>query len=207
MERTENLKQYWAEYRQKLNDLFDQVNIDDVSKVLTTMIEAWKQRHTVYVCGNGGSAATASHMQVDFRYFIRHFSKFHPSIVSITDHAPMMTAIGNDTDFLDVFKDQLKGNIHDGDVLICISASGNSMNLVRAAQYAKTCGATTIAYVGFLGGPLKEVCDLSLYTPNPIGDYGPIEDLHMMYNHLMVNYLGKDEEFLTLEEKYGYPTD
>ena len=63
MERTDNIKAYWQEYRQKLNDLFDQVNIDDVSKVLTTMIDAWKERHTVYVCGNGGSAATASHMQ------------------------------------------------------------------------------------------------------------------------------------------------
>ena len=204
MERKEKLQSYWQEYRKKLDNLLDKVNIDDVERVLTIMIDAWKKRRTVYVCGNGGSAATASHMQVDFRYFIRHFSKFHPSIVSITDHAPMMTAIGNDTDFLDVFKDQLKGNIHDDDVLICISASGNSMNLVRAAQYAKTCGATTIAYVGFLGGPLKEVCDLSLYTPNPIGDYGPIEDLHMIYNHLMVNYLGLDDEFLKLEEKYGY---
>ena len=123
MKRAENLKSYWKKYRKKLNDLFEQVNIDDVSTVLTIMIDAWKKRNTVYVCGNGGSAATASHMQVDFRYFIRHFSKFHPSIVSITDHAPMLTAIGNDTDFLDVFKDQLKGNIRDGDVLICISAS------------------------------------------------------------------------------------
>ena len=54
---------------------------------------------------------------------------------------------------------------------------------------------------------MKEVCDISLYTPNPIGDYGPIEDLHMMYNHLMVNYLGRDEEFLKLEENYGYQKD
>lgn len=199
MTRNAKMKEYWAEYQKKLNNLLGMVNIDDLENVLDVMVTAWKNGNTVFVCGNGGSAATASHMQVDFRYFIRHFSQFHPRIQSITEHAPFITAIGNDTDFLNVFVDQIRGFIKEGDVLICISASGNSMNLVRAANHANDVGATTIAYVGFLGGPLKEVCNLSLYTPNPIGDYGPIEDLHMIYNHFLVNYLAKDDDFLALK--------
>ena len=84
------------------------------------------------------------------------------------------------------------------DAIICISASGNSENVVRAAQYANEHGGTSIGFIGFTGGKLKEVCSCSLYTENQ-RDYGPIEDLHMIYDHLIVNYLSKDGEFLKLK--------
>ena len=90
--------------------------------------------------GNGGSAATASHMQADFRFFVRYFTKFRPKIIALTDNVPMMTAIGNDNHFEDVFVEQMHGLFAAGDVLIAISASGNSPNLVKAVEYANQLG-------------------------------------------------------------------
>jgi D-sedoheptulose 7-phosphate isomerase len=198
MERKELVENYFIEYRKKLNDLLDKVNSDDLEKALTAMITAFKNGNTVYVCGNGGSAATASHMQVDFSFFVRYFTKFKPRFIALTDNMPIITAVGNDTSFDDIFVEQMKGRFNKGDVIICISASGNSENVVRAAEYANQMEGASIGFIGFSGGKLKDVCTISLYTENPKGDYGPIEDLHMIYNHMMVNYLSKDPEFISI---------
>jgi D-sedoheptulose 7-phosphate isomerase len=201
MKRKLNIETYFTDYRKRIDSLLDSVNVEELEKVVTLMINTFKKGKTVYVCGNGGSAATASHMQADFSFFTRYFTKFRPKVKALTDNAAMMTAIGNDTSFDDIFVEQLKGHFEQDDVLICISASGNSENLVRAAQYANSKNGSSIAFVGFSGGKLLETATLSLYTPNPKGDYGPIEDLHMIFNHFIVNYLSKDEEFLAIPER------
>jgi len=128
------------------------------------------------------------------------FTQFRPKVRALTDNVAMITAVGNDTSFNDIFVEQLKGHFTEGDVIICISASGNSENVIRAAQYANEHGGKSIGFIGFTGGKLKETCTVSLYTPNPKGDYGPIEDIHMIYDHLIVNYLSKDEEFLSIPQ-------
>jgi D-sedoheptulose 7-phosphate isomerase len=198
MERKESVKNHFVEYRKKLDELLDKVNIEDLEKVLTAIITAFKNGNTVYVCGNGGSAATASHIQADFSFFVRYFTSFRPRIIALTDNVSMITAVGNDSSFDDIFVEQLKGKFNKGDVIICISASGNSKNVIRAAEYANQTGGISIGFIGFSGGQLKETCTIPLYTENPKGDYGPIEDLHMIYDHIMVNYLAKDEEFLNI---------
>lgn len=198
MERKLTLENYFSDYRERLNNLMDLVDINDLEKVVTAMITAFKNGKTVYVCGNGGSAATASHIQADFSFFVRYFTKFRPKVRALTDNAAIITAVGNDTSYNDIFIEQLRGHFEQGDAIICISASGNSENVIRAAQYANENGGTSIGFVGFTGGKLKEICTYSLYTPNPKGDYGPIEDLHMIYDHLIVNYLSKDKEFLSI---------
>lgn len=196
-----NIKTYFTDYRKRIDSLLDSVNVEELEKVVALMINTFKKGKTVYVCGNGGSAATASHMQADFSFFIRYFTQFRPKVKALTDNAAMMTAIGNDTTFDDIFVEQLKGHFVQDDVLICISASGNSENVIRAAQYANSKNGSSIAFIGFSGGKLLEIAKLSLYTPNPKGDYGPIEDLHMIFNHIIVNYLSKDEEFLAIPEQ------
>ena len=178
--------------------MLDSVDIEDLEKVVTTMVTAFKNGNTVFICGNGGSAATSSHIQVDFTYFIRHFTQYKPRILSLTDNTSMISAIGNDTSFDNIFAHQLNGMLLTGDVVLCISASGNSENVIRAAQFCNDNGGTSIAFVGFGGGRLKEVCNYSIHNENPKGDYGPIEDLHLIYNHLIVTFLSKDEEFLSL---------
>jgi D-sedoheptulose 7-phosphate isomerase len=173
--------------------------MNDLEEVIDIMVTTFKNGKTVFVCGNGGSAATASHVQADFSFFVRYYTKFRPKVRALTDNVAMITAVGNDTTFNDIFVEQLKGHFQTGDAIICISASGNSENVIRAAQYVNENGGRSIGFVGFTGGKLKDICTVSLYTPNQKGDYGPIEDIHMIYDHLIVNYLSKDEEFLKLE--------
>jgi D-sedoheptulose 7-phosphate isomerase len=201
MDRKTNLQTHFNDYRDRLNRLLDQVNIEDLEKVISIMIKTFKNGKTVFICGNGGSAATASHMQADFSFFVRYFSEFRPKVRALTDNIPMLTAVGNDTSFDDIFIEQLKGQFEKGDVIICISASGNSTNVIKAAQYANDHGGISVGIIGFTGGELKKVCSSSLHTVNSKGDYGPIEDLHMIYNHFIVNYLSEDEEFLSISEK------
>ena len=196
--RKHNLQKYFNDYRSRLTNLLDQINLDELEKAIATIVCAFKNGKTVYMCGNGGSAATASHMQADFMFFVRYFTDFRPKVKALTDNVPILTAVGNDTTFNDIFVEQMRGQFEKGDVIICISASGNSENVVKAAQYANEQGGTSIGFIGFSGGKLKDICSVALYTPNPKGDYGPIEDLHMIYDHLIINYLSQDEEFLSI---------
>ena len=198
MNRKEQIATFYQEYRIRLNNLLDLVNIEELESVISTLISTFRNGNTVYVCGNGGSAATASHFQADFSFFVRYFTKFRPKVKALTDNVAMITAVGNDTSFNEIFMEQLTGHFEPGDAIICISASGNSENVIRAAQYANDHGGTSIGFIGFTGGRLKETCKISLYTENPKGDYGPIEDLHMILDHVLVNYLSKDEEFLNI---------
>ena len=198
--RKEKLIAHVNDYRQKLTALYDQIDYDILEKITSLIIDAYRNGKTVYVAGNGGSAATASHYQVDFGFFVRYFKKKRIKVRSLTDHTPLMTAIGNDNSYEQVFTQQMQDHFNAGDLLIAISASGNSMNLVKAAEYANELAGTSIGLVGFEGGKLKDACSVVLFTPNQKGDYGPIEDLHMSICHMLVSYLRYDEEFMKLHE-------
>jgi D-sedoheptulose 7-phosphate isomerase len=199
MDRKNIVDSYLKSYKIRLNNILDQLTQDNLEPVITAIIDTFKRGNTLFVAGNGGSAATASHMQVDFSFFVRYFTQFRPKIRAITDNVPMMTAVGNDTSFDNIFVEQLKGHFVPGDSLLCISASGNSENVVRAAQYANDNGGVSIAWVGFSGGKLKDVSKVSLHLENEKGDYGPIEDMHMILDHMIVNYLAQDDEFMSLK--------
>lgn len=201
MERKDALNAYIADYRNRLLNLFDLINIEELEALIATIITAFKNGNTLFIAGNGGSAATASHMQADFTFFVRYFTKFRPRVIALTDNIPIITAISNDNSFDDIFVEQMRGIFNLGDVLLSISASGNSKNVVKATLLAKELGGKAICFVGFQGGKLKEICDIALFTPNDKGDYGPIEDLHMILDHMIVNYLSKDEEFLAIPER------
>jgi D-sedoheptulose 7-phosphate isomerase len=197
--RKTKLKVHYLEYVKNLNQLLNEIDLDVLERIISRIIQAHKEGKTIFVCGNGGSAATASHFQVDFGFFVRYFTKKRIKIRSLTDQVPMITAIGNDHSYDDIFVDQMIDNFEKGDVLIAISASGNSMNVVNAVEYANKMGGTSIGLVGFKGGKLKETSQICLFTPNPEKQYGPIEDLHMILDHMMVSYLAKDEEFLAIQ--------
>lgn len=198
MKRKNKLNEYIKSYKSRLFNLFEIMKIDDLEKVIASIVGAFRNGKTLYIAGNGGSAATASHMQADFCFFVRYFTEFRPKVVALTDSIPMITAVGNDNSFDDIFVEQLKGRFEKGDVLLAISASGNSRNVIKAAEFANEHGGISIAFVGFKGGKLKEISQIPLYTPNAEKDYGPIEDLHMILNHLIISYLSIDEEFLSI---------
>lgn len=199
MERRKHLVSFLESYKQRLNDLFDSIDIEILEAIINSLITAFKEGKTLYVVGNGGSAATASHVQADFQFFVRYFTAFRPKVIALTDNVPLITAISNDISYDEIFVEQMKGVFNTGDLLLAISASGNSPNVVKAVEYAKELGGKTIAFCGFNGGKLKEITDMPLYTPNSEKDYGPIEDLHMILDHVIVNFLTKDKEFLSLK--------
>jgi D-sedoheptulose 7-phosphate isomerase len=194
-----DLREHVQDYRDRLFRLYDAIDAGVLQKIVTALIACFKDNRTLFIAGNGGSAATSSHMQCDFGFFVRHFTRFRPKVMSLTDCTPMLTAIGNDNAYEDIFIEQLRGSFQKGDVLLLISASGNSKNLIKAAEYARSQSGTIISFVGFEGGRLKEISDIAMHTPNETGDYGPIEDLHLILDHLIVSYLVKDKEFLGIQ--------
>jgi len=198
VERKQNVTNYLEDYKKSLQTLLNLIDADILEQVITKLIETFTNGKTLYIVGNGGSATTASHMQADFAFFVRYFTKFRPKVRALTDNVALITAIGNDTTFYDIFVEQMKGNFEAGDAIICISASGNSENVIRAAEFANNHGGISIGFVGFEGGKLKEVAQIALFTPNPKGEYGPIEDIHMILNHILINYITKDKEFLSI---------
>ena len=198
-QRSEKLKKHFEEYKKSLVNLLESVDLNVLERIVGIIIQAHKNGKTIFVCGNGGSAATASHFQVDFGFFVRYFTEKRVKIRSLTDNVPMITAVGNDNSYDDIFLEQLRDNFNEGDVLIAISASGNSMNVIKAVEFANNAGGKSIGLVGFKGGKLKEVSQICLFTPNPEKEYGPIEDLHMILDHMIVSYLAKDEEFLSVQ--------
>jgi D-sedoheptulose 7-phosphate isomerase len=200
MERKIQLTSFLDSYKLRLNKLFDSIDVDMLESIIETIIAAFKQGKTLYVAGNGGSAATASHIQADFQFFVRYFTKFRPKVVALTDNIPLITAIGNDNSYDDIFVEQMKGMFNEGDLFLAISASGNSPNVVKAVEYANELGGKTIAFCGFNGGKLKELADMPLYTPNQNKDYGPIEDLHVILDHVIINFITLDKEFLSISE-------
>ena len=201
MDRKSNIIKYFKNYNSRLDKLIKSVNFDDLTKVIDIMIECFKNEKTVFVCGHGGSASTATHMQADFSFFTRYFSDFRPKVKSLCDNNALISAISNDNNFEDIFVEQLRGNITEGDALICISASGNSKNLINAVNYANNKKMKTISFIGFDGGKLLKISSVSLFTPNQVKDYGPIEDLHLIFNHFIINYLSTDNEFLKIQPK------
>jgi D-sedoheptulose 7-phosphate isomerase len=196
--RKEMLTAHFEKYRSQLNRLLDAIDLNILEKIVERIIQAYRDENMIYIVGNGGSASTASHMQVDFGFFVRYFKEHRLKVRSLTDNMAFVTAIGNDISYEDIFIEQMKDNFQEGDILIGISASGNSMNVVNAAEFANRRGGTSIGFVGFDGGNLKQVSTLCIHTPNPKGEYGPVEDLHLILDHLIVTYLEKDEAFMAL---------
>jgi D-sedoheptulose 7-phosphate isomerase len=111
MDRRNTLQTYFDDYRIRLNNLLDQIDIGELEKVITLLVTTFKKGNTVYVCGNGGSAATASHMQADFSFFVRYFTDFRPNVRALTDNVAMLTAVGNDTSFDDIFTEYITRNL------------------------------------------------------------------------------------------------
>lgn len=176
------------EYIENLTQLLRALDLEKVAEIITLLQETREEGGTIYLIGNGGSAATASHMALDLAFCTRMCSGPRLRAVSLSDNVPYITAAANDLEFASVFVEQLKNFLRPGDVVIAISASGNSENLVLAIEYANAQHAKTVGLIGFDGGRLKELCGISLHIDSTKGQYGPIEDIHMILDHLITAY-------------------
>lgn len=185
MDYTKEISQYLEQEVQTLRAL----DIDAINQVLTLLERTLEAEKTVYIFGNGGSAATASHFQNDFNKGISEHTKKKFRFQCLNDNTATLMAIANDIGYEDVFRFQLEGRLAEGDVVIAISGSGNSKNVLRAAEYAKARGNTLVGVTGYDGGALKEMCDLSLHVP--INSMQITEDIHMVFDHLMMSVFYK----------------
>ena len=175
-------------YREECIAALNSVDLDAVESVSNALLQARDRGSRIFVVGNGGSAATASHMATDL---MLGSGLVDPPlrVVALTDNQAIITATGNDISFDQVFSRQLIHLAERGDILMAVSASGNSPNVLACVDAAKELGLTTIAFTGFDGGRLANMVDVLVHVPTRIGAYGPVEDVHLMVNHMITEQL------------------
>lgn len=181
-------KTYSKAYIDFLIGLLNHLDHQTIAAIIQALDKVYQQRGRVYLAGNGGSASTCGHIVNDFHAgSIRHGGGGF-RMIDLTSNVASVTALANDIGYQEVFAKQIEGVIDPQDMVIVISASGNSTNLIKLVEYAKSQGATTVGFLGFDGGALKKMCDISLVVATEQGQYGPVEDVHLILNHLISTY-------------------
>ncbi len=185
-----SVQEFATAYLNYLSKLLDQIDTEAIAEFVKELETARKQQNTVFIVGNGGSAATASHMANDFAIGTGHGKDDVPfRVLSLTDNVAGMTAIANDFGYDEIFVYQLRAHYRPGDKLVAISVSGNSTNVIAAAEWIKNRNGTVIGLVGFDGGKLKDYSNVLIHIQTPKGEYGPVEDIHMILDHLIYTWL------------------
>jgi D-sedoheptulose 7-phosphate isomerase len=165
----------------EVRSVLAQLPADVVEHVIDVILAAYRQRQHVYVIGNGGSASTASHFACDLSKATINGDLPRLRVTSLTDNVALLTAWANDSSYEAVFAEQLANLLDPGDVVVAISASGKSPNVLAAIDAAQSRGAITVGFVGFGGGPLKEMVDVAVHVPSH--SYGVVEDCHLVLEH------------------------
>ena len=168
-------------YLDNLGTIISALPREPLVTITEMLLDAGRDGKTIFILGNGGSAATASHLACDLAKTACVPGHPHLRALALTDNVPLLTAWGNDASYDVVFAEQLKTFVQPGDLVIAISASGNSPNVLAAAAAARDAGAHVIGLIGFGGGRLKAMCDVALIVPSY--EYGPVEDAHMVFVH------------------------
>ncbi|MHB8089610.1 MAG: D-sedoheptulose-7-phosphate isomerase [Anaerolineaceae bacterium] len=177
-------------YFNYLKRVLDSITPESIDRLVEEFENARANGNTIFVVGNGGSATTATSMANDIGFdIIKKTGTEKPfRVFALTDNTSVITAIANDVGYQDVFVNQLKIHYRQGDKLLAISASGNSPNVVVAAEWVKQQGGYVISFVGFAGGQLKEISDVVVHVKSEAGEYGPVEDAHLALNHILAHW-------------------
>lgn len=175
------------DYLEEEINILSKLDLEAVSKLMMMMETARRNGKRVFICGNGGSYATASHFVCDFMKGVSLKQEVKYNFECLGDNVPLMTAIANDISYDDVFVMPLRAKLGEGDLVIGISGSGNSENVLRAISYAKEKGNPTAALVGYSGGKLLDMADHAVHVD--IDNMQIVEDLHMILDHMMMYVL------------------
>jgi len=178
---------YLAAYRQTIMEAWQDIDLDAVSRAGDMLEKAIADGRTIYACGNGGSAAISNHLLCDFFKGIQTDTPLRPRVISLASPIELITAIANDMAYEEVFAYQLRGMAQPGDVLMTISSSGNSENIVRAIGWARDNQIGSIAMTGFDGGRSARLADVNLHVQ--AANYGVVEDVHQSMMHILAQYL------------------
>jgi D-sedoheptulose 7-phosphate isomerase len=176
-------------YFSRLSETLKKLDIQVIEQFVDALLQARDNENTVFIFGNGGSAATASHVTGDFLKGISYELDKRFRVICLSDNTSGITAISNDLGYEDIFVEQLKAFLKKNDLVIGISGSGNSVNVVKAIEYASVQGAKTVAMCGFQGGRIKELADLVIHVP--VHDMEITEDIHIIIFHAIKQVLIK----------------
>lgn len=187
---TDGFGRYLNDYKKEICRLVDEINPGYLYHITDILLAARLCGSDIFFIGNGGSSANAAHFAEDLAY-CSGGSETRPFRAQALDNSAGMTAIANDYGFEEIFTRQLKMRLKNNDVVVVLSASGNSPNLVDAVKYANKKGATTIGLLGFDGGELAIQCDTSVVVATAKGAYGPVEAVHVVIIHMICNFLAK----------------
>ena len=176
--------QAYAEEMSRAASSIDPASLDRAAEIL---IDAYTSGARVFSCGNGGSAAIANHLQCDHMKGVRTATDLAPRVVSLSHSVELITAIANDMAYEEVFVYQLQSQSGPGDVLVAVSSSGRSANIVRALTWARDHDVRTIALTGFTGGEARTVAEVTVHVDST--NYGIVEDLHQAIMHALAQYI------------------
>lgn len=174
-------------YLDAVSGLLAGLSRDDIRKVADLVYDAYNNGKQVFIMGNGGSAATASHLACDLQKGLGGMSDKKFKVMAVTDNIPIMTAWANDADYSDIFSEQIATWVQPGDLVVGISGSGNSPNVIKGIELANSKGAVTVGLSGFKGGCLAQVAQHGVIVESDNMQY--IEDVHMVLSHLIFRYV------------------
>lgn len=177
-------------YLDYLGRVLEQLDADEIARFIAELFRARDSGGRIYFFGNGGSAATASHFVNDIAIGSRSWERPFRA-VCLSDNNAVLTSIANDFGYDRVFVQQLQGHLHPDDLVVAISVSGNSPNVLAAVEYARSCGVRVVSLTGFDGGRLRELADVAVHVPTNVGEYGPAEDAHMILDHLVGAFIAR----------------
>ncbi len=183
------VEKFIEDYIKLLTSSIMETDMKNLNHAALQILKTIKKGATIYVCGNGGSAAISNHYVVDFLKFFREKTSYKPKIVSLSNNVETITAISNDIDYKYIFKYQAENLCNKNDLIIIISSSGNSANIIELIKFAKKNKITTIGFSGFKGGYLKKNSDISIHIEAQ--NYGISEDAHHILMHAQLQYLIK----------------
>jgi D-sedoheptulose 7-phosphate isomerase len=180
-------RHYICDYFNTLKQLFDAVDTDRIAEIVDVLYDAYENNRRLVLCGNGGSGSTSSHLVCDFQKNILLDGGKPFEVIALTDSPALIMAWGNDTDFTNIFAGQARTWLRPDDVLIAISGSGNSPNVLRAVEVAHELGAKTIGLCGYSGGALAEMVQIPVVIERR--NMQQVEDLHMILGHILFSAL------------------
>ncbi len=190
IKKTKKFSEFSVGYFSYLSNVFSRIDKNKLDSLIKILNLIRKKKQTIFVIGNGGGAATSTTVANDLGFDLKKKTKTNSPIKvhSLTDNSALLTAISNDTGYENVFLGQLQLYYKQRDCLLIFSASGNSKNLIKAANFVKKKGGKVIGILGFDGGKLKNMCDLCIHIPTKKGEYGPVEDIQLMINHMLAHW-------------------
>ncbi len=178
---------YFDAYAEEMARAAKSIDPAMLERAAATLVEAYVRGAHIFSCGNGGSASIANHMQCDHVKGVRTGTDLSPHVLSLSANVELLTAIANDTGYENIFVHQLQSQSEPGDVVLAVSSSGRSPNIVRVLTWARDHGLRTIAITGFDGGPARTIAEISVHVD--CTNYGIVEDLHQAIMHALAQYI------------------